>query len=77
METKKLLRINTYANASSAILTANLPTVVPPNFCTIQGASGSELFWCILDGVIGLGDARGERDLFELSGGLDTGVAMA
>ena len=36
---------------SFAILTANLPTLVPPNFCTSHFVSGSMLFWCKFGGV--------------------------
>lgn len=57
---------------SSAILTANLPTLVPPNFCTSHFAAGSIEFWCKFGGVGGgvvdeveeledrLGEDRGE-----------------
>lgn len=38
---------------SSAILTANFPTLVPPNFWTSHLAAGSWLFWCKLGGVLG------------------------
>jgi hypothetical protein len=43
---------------SSAILAANLPILVPPNFCTIHLAEGSTVFWCKLGGVPG-GGVRG------------------
>lgn len=38
---------------SSAILTANLPTLVPPNFWTSQRADGSMVFWWRFGGVRG------------------------
>ena len=38
---------------SSAILAANFPTLVPPNFCTIHFVEGSMLFWCKFGGVGG------------------------
>lgn len=41
----------TYKTMLRAICTANLPTLVPPNFCTSHFASGSMLFWCKLGGV--------------------------
>ena len=40
-----------YKTMSRAICTANLPTLVPPNFCTSHFESGSMLFWCKLGGV--------------------------
>ena len=43
---------------SSAIFTANLPTLVPPNFCTSHFADGSIEFWCRFGGV--RGDEREE-----------------
>ena len=39
----------------SAICEANLPTLVPPYFCTIHLASGSIVFWCKFGGVLGGG----------------------
>jgi hypothetical protein len=39
----------------SAICKANLPTLVPPYFCTIHLASGSIVFWCKFGGVPGGG----------------------
>lgn len=46
---------------SLAMLTANLPTLVPPNFCTSHRDDGSMLFWCRLGGVRG-GDEELEED---------------
>lgn len=46
---------------SSAMPTANFPTLVPPNFCTSHLASGSILFWCRFGGVLGRDDVI-ERD---------------
>ena len=46
---------------SRAILTANLPILVPPNFWTSQRASGSIVFWCRLGGVLGGGESGLER----------------
>jgi hypothetical protein len=34
-------------------LIGNLPTLVPPNFCTSHLAEGSSVFWCRLGGVFG------------------------
>lgn len=48
---------------SSAILTANLPILVPPNFCTIHFAEGSMLFWCKLGGVPGGGVEAGDMEV--------------
>jgi hypothetical protein len=36
---------------SRAILGANLPTLVPPYFCTSHGTPESELLWCSVGGV--------------------------
>lgn len=41
----------THATISSAILTANFPTLVPPYFCTSHCAEGSIVFWCKFGGV--------------------------
>ena len=38
---------------SSAIFSANLPTLVPPNFCTSHLAAGSIEFWWRFGGVDG------------------------
>ncbi len=38
---------------SSAILVANFPTLVPPNFWTSHLAAGSMVFWCMFGGVPG------------------------
>lgn len=46
---------------SRAILTANLPMLVPPNFWTSQRASGSIVFWCRFGGVWGGGESGLER----------------
>jgi len=46
---------------SRAILTANLPMLVPPNFWTSQRASGSIVFWCRFGGVLGGGESGLER----------------
>ena len=43
----------TYVTTSVAILRGNLPTLVPPNFCTSHLADGSTVFWCRLGGVLG------------------------
>jgi len=52
----------THETTSAAILRANFPTLVPPNFCTSHLASGSALFWCKFGGVFG-GDVDGDDDL--------------
>lgn len=44
-----------------AIFTANLPTLVPPNFCTSHLDDGSMLFWCKLGGVHG-GEEESEEE---------------
>lgn len=44
----------------SAMFTANLPTLVPPYFCTSHLDEGSMLFWYALGGVRG-GDEEGEE----------------
>jgi hypothetical protein len=46
---------------SSAIFTANLPMLVPPNFWTSHLADGSIVFWCMFGGV--LGREENEEDL--------------
>jgi hypothetical protein len=51
---------------SLAILTANLPTLVPPNFCTSHLEDGSMLFWCKLGGVRGGDEDREEEREDEL-----------
>lgn len=43
----------THGTISSAILVANLPTLVPPYFCTSHRAAGSPEFWCSAVGVWG------------------------
>lgn len=43
----------THETISSAIFTANFPTLVPPNFCTSHLAAGSIEFWWRLGGVDG------------------------
>lgn len=43
----------TYGTMSSAILVANLPTLVPPYFWTTHVADGSMVFWWRLGGVRG------------------------
>lgn len=52
----------THGKMSSAILAANLPTLVPPYFCTSQVAAGSMLFWWRLGGVGGVGSELDEVD---------------
>lgn len=52
----------THATISSAILTANLPTLVPPYFCTSHLAEGSIVFWCRFGGVAGPEDDSSEGD---------------
>ena len=52
---------------SSAILTANLPTLVPPYFCTSHLADGSIVFWWRLGGVRGGGDSAEEEELLDRS----------
>lgn len=44
-----------YGTMFSAICKANLPTLVPPYFCTSHLASGSIVFWCKFGGVLGGG----------------------
>jgi hypothetical protein len=44
---------------SRAMVRANLPSDVPPYFCTSHGAAGSALFWCRFGGVVG-GEGEGE-----------------
>ena len=39
----------------AAMVAANLPTLVPPYFCTSQRAAGSIEFWCRFGGVRGGG----------------------
>jgi hypothetical protein len=53
--------IDTHGTISSAILIANLPTLVPPYFWTSHLAEGSIEFWCKFGGVCG-----GELDRTEL-----------
>ena len=55
---------------SSAILTPNFPTHVPPNFCTSHLASGSIVFWCRFGGVLG-GEGDNEDDLEDNEDGVD------
>ena len=54
---------------SRAISTANLPTLVPPNFWTSQRASGSVAFWCRFGGVGDNGERRFivEREEWEVN----------
>lgn len=47
---------------SLAILTANFPTLVPPNFCTIHLAEGSMVFWWRFGGVRGGGVSKEEEE---------------
>ena len=67
----------THETISSAIFTANLPTLVPPNFCTSHFAAGSMEFWCRFGGVRGVDrdDALEELDDKEL--GDDGGQSSA
>src|ERR1700712_5458413 len=51
----------THGTISSLIFAANLPTLVPPYFCTIQVADGSLLFWCQFGGVAGDGVSGNEE----------------
>jgi hypothetical protein len=53
---------------SSAILTPNFPTHVPPYFCTSHLASGSMVFWCRFGGVLG---GEEEDDLEDNDDGVD------
>lgn len=62
---------NAHETISSAILTANLPTLVPPNFCTNHLAPGSMLFWCKFGGVWGGEDLGVDNDEED---GEETGV---
>jgi len=55
---------------SSAILTPNFPTHVPPYFWTSHLASGSIVFWCRFGGVLG-GEADNEDDLEDNGDGVD------
>lgn len=55
---------------SSAILTLNFPTLVPPYFCTSHLASGSMVFWCRFGGVLG-GEGDNEDDLEDNGDGVD------
>lgn len=55
---------------SSAILTPNFPTHVPPNFWTSHLASGSIVFWCRFGGVLG-GEGDSEDDLEDNGDGVD------
>ena len=48
---------------SCAILVANLPTLVPPYFCTSHFEEGSIVFWCIFGGVRGGGVPEDEEGL--------------
>lgn len=59
-----------YETMSSAILTPNFPTDVPPYFCTSHLASGSIVFWCKFGGVLG-GEADNEDDLEDNGDGVD------
>jgi len=56
-----LQRSSTNETISSAILTANFPTLVPPNFWTSHLAAGSMLFWCRFGGVRGGEDDKDEE----------------
>ena len=57
-----------YETISSAILTANFPTLVPPYFCTSHLADGSMEFWWRLGGVRGGGgDSAEEEELLDRS----------
>ena len=58
---------------SSAILTPNFPTHVPPYFCTSHLASGSMVFWCRFGGVLG-GGGDNEDDLEDNGDGVDIQV---
>jgi hypothetical protein len=44
------------------MFTANLPTLVPPNFCTSHLELGSILFWCKFGGVRGGDDDKDDAD---------------
>jgi hypothetical protein len=55
---------------SSAILTPNFPTDVPPYFCTSHLASGLIVFWCKFGGVLG-GEGDNEDDLEDNGDGVD------
>ena len=59
---KSFFFITTYETISSAILTPNFPTLVPPYFCTSHLASGSIVFWCRFGGVLG-GEGDNDEDL--------------
>jgi hypothetical protein len=56
----------------SAIREANLPTLVPPYFCTSHLASGSIVFWCMFGGVLGKGGVSTEAS--EEDEAVETGV---
>jgi hypothetical protein len=60
------VKLVTNDTMSSAILTANFPTLVPPYFCTSHLADGSMVFWCKFGGVRGGGVP--EEDEEELGG---------
>lgn len=64
---------DTYDTTFCAIFTENLPTLVPPNFCTNHFAFGSMVFWCRFGGVLG-GDDDEKEELLE-NGGVAGGVA--
>ena len=59
--TREAMR-GTNATMSSAILTANFPTLVPPNFWTSHLAEGSMVFWWRLGGVTGNDDGDDDDD---------------
>ena len=65
-----LKKEQTYETISSAILTPNFPTHVPPYFCTSHLASGSMVFWCKFGGVLG-GEGDNEDDLEDNGDGVD------
>ena len=55
-----------------AILTGNLPTLVPPNFCTSHLTDGSTEFWCKLGGVLGRESDVSESESDEYDDGANT-----
>lgn len=68
----EIINKDTYDTTSCAIFTENLPTLVPPNFCTNHFAFGSMVFWCRFGGVLG-GDDEEKEELLE-DGGVVGGV---
>ena len=65
---------DTNETISSAIFSANFPTLVPPNFCTSHFAAGSTEFWCKLGGVDGLDtDGEDSSDVTDEIDGVESG----